>query len=144
MSRKRYFESIQLLSTKKILFPKGTSNVPLFITFKIPSSTNPGDYKSDIILKSNDGEKFMIPLNIHVWNIRLPRLRTISVSSNMKSFNKNAIRKTGLKLDGAKLREAATKIFLKYSITPYGYASPNLGKPETWDAALNKIEKPLF
>jgi glycosyltransferase involved in cell wall biosynthesis len=62
------------------LLTNGRVNQPYWIDIYVPKNTPPGDYQSELQVRSPQGDTLHLPFNIHVWDFELPRLPAMRTS----------------------------------------------------------------
>lgn len=93
-------------------------NHSFWITIKVPSTVNAGDYTGKIHL-SCDGWDQVVPVQLHVWNFALPGTPTVRSGFG---FNLNAVKEyENIKTaeDERKVFEYYMESFRDYKISPY-------------------------
>lgn len=52
----------------------------VWVDLLVPESAPPGDYAGEVIVTSSEGERARLPLALHVWDVTLPRERSITTA----------------------------------------------------------------
>lgn len=109
-------DPLPLYEHPETIFP--AENQPFWITVKVPSTANAGDYSGEILL-SSDNWKLSVPVRLQVWNFTLPETPTMRSGFG---FNFNNVKKyDNIKTieDEQAAFENYMQSFRDYRISPY-------------------------
>jgi hypothetical protein len=111
-----YPEALRPVQTVTV---KAPGNHPLFITYRVPEDAPPGLYRGSVIL-SQGAARHAIPVELTVWNIRLPkRDRRVEYACSLKGNTLAEARHAdGTAYDRQEQVDAIVDMHLKYRLTP--------------------------
>ena len=126
-------------------------NQPIWADIKVPKGAAPGDYKTTVTVKSDQGTQ-QIPLDVHVWNFEVPDKPFLETAFNATGTNDRAVQEqlldnkiSPVATDPATEKQALDKGLTAESVGFYSgayYGHPQMSPPPSVaaiEAAKNRI-----
>ncbi len=130
-----------LLPTTELSIQKG-DNTPLFITYHTPLNAVPGIYRGKVTFTRN-GNEVVIPVEMTVWNIVMPKRNKMDVASSLKGNTISGIKHPdGRPYTRKEQLDLIVDMHLKYRITPCDSGLSRLliqGKFDSFDKEMRKF-----